>query len=106
MDLPLSINGVYCGLKPSEKNPEYASLLFKLPVLYQGNLLDVNTLSEPNQRSIVSINNPKVAPLINSLVVGSHYRFLFSVYAEQPNGKYPAKVGLRLIKAEEIKKNV
>ncbi|MFN4831324.1 MAG: hypothetical protein ACK5L1_03785 [Pseudanabaena sp.] len=100
MPYRLEETGTFEGLSPSS-NPEYLTAKFKLPELYNGTLIPIDSMVNPNVSMVLSSKSPQLE-LIKGLTLNAKYRLLFSVEVDQPNGKYGAKVRLVLHAAKPL----
>jgi hypothetical protein len=89
----LKQSGIFNGVTPSEKNPEYMTVRFTVPEVYKGNILPANALNSPNIVCTLNVTKKqKILDLLSKMTVGNSYLLSLDVDCEQPNGGYKAKI--------------
>lgn len=89
--LPVSVFAVYDGFEKT-KNPDFVSVLFRVPLAVAGAVLSAEQVESSNARCIVNVNRDKVFTVLQHMKIGEKVQALFHVGVDQPNGKYPAKL--------------
>lgn len=98
-------SGVFNGVTPSEKNPEFITARFTLAECYKGNVLQPNSLNKPNV--VVPLNitrNQKLLAAFNNLQVDQPCQIDLDIDIEQANGNYKAKLKFDLLDCRILEK--
>lgn len=106
MGLHVVQRGVFNGVTPSDKNPEFITARFTLAEVYKGNILPAQLLTgKPNV--VVPFNvtkNQKLLESLNTLTIDQPCQVELDVDIEQPNGNYKAKLKYDLLDCKPLEK--
>lgn len=96
--------GVFNGVTPSEKNPEFITARFTLAEVYKSNILPAQMLAgKPNV--VIPFNvtkNPKLLESLNTLTVDQPCQVDLDIDIEQANGNFKAKLKFELLDCKPV----
>jgi hypothetical protein len=107
MGIYIRQSGIFNGVTPSEKNPEFITARFTLPEVYKGNILQACSLNKPNVVIPFNITkNKKLVDLLNALMHDQACFLELDMDIEQANGNFKAKFKFELLDCKPVEKKV